>query len=182
MNWLAIPVLGCACVVSFGGFGTAGTAVYAWQHQPGATPGHGHHDHNHGDAKDINGLLEKTEEFSTLVGLLRQADLVNAIEEGGPYTVFAPTNEAFGTLPESTLENLSKPENKESLKKLLLGHVVKGKLKSTDLKTGELETLAGTKIKVVFEGGKITVGGVGIEHPDLDAENGVIHGLTGVIR
>lgn len=171
---------------------SAATLPVALAAQPKAEPKHEHkhdhkgHDHDHGDAKDLNGVLAKAEQFSTLVGLLKQADLEEALEEGGPYTVFAPTNDAFNKLPEAALDELAKPENKARLKALLLAHVVKGKLTAADLHPGtELETLAGTKLKLTASPNPtspLLVGGQEISKPDLLADNGVIHALDGVIQ
>jgi len=145
-------------------------------------PHAGHHHHDHAGPEDINGILEKTEEFSTLLGLLHQADLTDAIEDAGPYTLFAPTNDAFAKLPEATLERLAKPENLPELKKLLLSHVIKGKLLAKDLKSGELETLAGTKLKITVTPEKVTIGDAPVDHANIDASNGVIHALSAVVQ
>jgi uncharacterized surface protein with fasciclin (FAS1) repeats len=155
-------------------------ALTALALQPKA--GHEGHNHNHDGPKDLNGLLESTVEFSTLAGLIKQADLVDVIEDSGPYTIFAPTNAAFDKLPEATLDALTKPENKEQLKKLLLHHLVKGKLTSKDLKPGEIKTAADTKLTLAVADGKLTISKAGVTKADIQAADGVIHAIDTVLQ
>ena len=121
------------------------------------------------------------ETFSTLVAAVNAADLGATLSGTGPYTVFAPTNDAFGKLPEGTVENLLKPENKDQLTAILTYHVVAGKVMSTDLSNGMMATtVQGTDVKIMTEGG-VTVGGANVTAADIEASNGVIHVIDAVI-
>ena len=120
--------------------------------------------------------------FNTLAAALQAADLVDALKGDGPFTVFAPTDEAFAKLPEGTLEDLLKPENKEQLTAILLYHVVPGKIMSGDI-SGEAkpETLQGSSVDVVASGSGVTVNGANVVGADVKASNGVIHVIDSVI-
>jgi len=120
--------------------------------------------------------------FNTLVAAVQAADLVDALKGDGPLTVFAPTDEAFAALPEGTVENLLKPENKAQLQAVLLYHVVPGKVMSGDLKgTVNAETLQGSKVKIVASASGVTVDGANVVAADVAASNGVIHVIDAVI-
>ena len=126
--------------------------------------------------------------FQTLVAAVQAADLVSALKAEGPYTVFAPTDEAFSDLPEGTVDNLLKPENQAQLQAVLLYHVVPGKVMKKDLKgTVNAETLQGSTVEIVKEDGwtekqrTVTVNGANVIAADVDASNGVIHVIDAVI-
>ena len=128
--------------------------------------------------------------FSTLVAALKAADLVEALQGEGPFTVFAPTDEAFAALPEGTLENLLKPENQAQLQAILLYHVLPGKVMSADLKLDEAvnaETLQGDTVAVLTPTGwsevrtRITVNSSKVVSADVAASNGVIHVIDAVL-
>ena len=134
------------------------------------------------------------ENFSTLVTALKAADLVEALQGDGPFTVFAPTNDAFAKIDEATLKSLLKSENKEMLSKILTYHVVSGKLMASDvvaaLKKGngkvEIETLAGQKLTVMQKDGKIWLKDQNgnyseITATDVEGSNGVIHVIDTVV-
>ncbi len=118
--------------------------------------------------------------FTTLVAAVKAADLVETLSGEGPFTVFAPTNEAFAKLPKGTVEDLLKPENKEKLQKILKFHVVPGKVMAADVKTMEADTAAGEKAEVVVKDGVVTYGGQKVIKTDITASNGVIHWIDGV--
>ena len=118
--------------------------------------------------------------FTTLVAAVKAADLVETLSGEGPFTVFAPTNEAFGKLPEGTVEELLKPENKEKLQMILKFHVVPGKVMAADVKTMSAKTAAGEDAAVVVEDGVVTYGGQKVIKTDVIASNGVIHWIDGV--
>jgi uncharacterized surface protein with fasciclin (FAS1) repeats len=139
-------------------------------------------------AKDIVSVASGSEAHSTLVAAVKAAELVATLQGAGPYTVFAPTNDAFAKLPAGTVENLLKPENKATLQKILTYHVVSGKLTSTDVLaaikkgngTAALTTVSGGKLTASLKDGKVILtdekGGMAtITATDLDASNGVIH-------
>ncbi|GAB4401767.1 MAG: hypothetical protein OHK0053_24920 [Microscillaceae bacterium] len=132
-------------------------------------------------AKNIVGLAQETEALSTLVKALQAADLVSALEGEGPFTVFAPTNEAFAALG-TTLDDLLKPENKEKLAGILKYHVVSGMLKSTDLKDGQkAATLNGAEVTISTKDGVSLNGKAKVTMADVEASNGVVHIIDTVI-
>lgn len=131
--------------------------------------------------KNIVELAVGNEALSTLVAAVKAGDLVETLSGDGPFTVFAPTNEAFNALPDGVLEMLLKPENKDKLVSILTYHVVGAKVMSTDLEEGmEAGTVNGDKISVSLKGGaKINEANVAIA--DVKASNGVVHVIDKVI-
>ena len=119
--------------------------------------------------------------FNTLVAAVQAAGLVETLKGDGPFTVFAPTDEAFAALPAGTIENLLKPENKELLISILTYHVVAGKVMSTDLTNGMMAaTVEGSEITIDLSGG-VKVDGANVTSADIEASNGVIHVIDAVI-
>ncbi len=137
----------------------------------------------HMDKKDIVDTAAGNEDFSTLVAAVKAAELVDALKGDGPFTVFAPTNAAFAALPEGTLDELLKPENKEKLQGILKYHVVSGKIKAGDIANGstDVETLQGTKLNVTKGATGVTVNGANVTTADLKTSNGVIHVIDAVV-
>ena len=144
--------------------------------------------------KTISEMVAEKQNLSTLLTALQTAELVETLKGEGPYTVFAPTNDAFANLPEGKLENLLKPENKAELAKILKYHVISGKVYASDLE-GEtmVATLEGTEIKVTarssmegeMEGEtdspqKVMVNNAKVVDADIEASNGVIHLIDAV--
>jgi uncharacterized surface protein with fasciclin (FAS1) repeats len=119
--------------------------------------------------------------FNTLVAAVKAAGLVETLSGEGPFTVFAPTDEAFAKLPAGTVEDLLKPENKEKLVAVLTYHVVPGKVMAADVKTSNPKTVNGKEVAIVAENGKVTVGGSNVVQTDVKASNGVIHVIDTVI-
>ena len=120
--------------------------------------------------------------FSTLVSAVKAADLVTTLSGAGPFTVFAPTNEAFDALPDGAVDNLMKPAGKEKLASVLKFHVVPGKLMAADLQDGQtLKTVAGEELTVKKMGDKVTINGAEVSQADLAASNGVIHVIDKVL-
>lgn len=133
-------------------------------------------------SKDIVVLATETEALSTLVSAVKAADLVETLQSEGPFTVFAPTNEAFNALPEGTLEDLLKPENKEKLAGILKYHVVSGKVMSTDLEDGmTTATVAGNEITVKLADGNAMINDATVVSADVAASNGVVHVIDKVL-
>lgn len=134
--------------------------------------------------KDIVDTAASVSTFSTLVAAVKAADLVEALKGTGPFTVFAPTNEAFAKLPKGTVESLLKPENKAKLIAVLKYHVVAGKVMASDvlkLKNGTaVPTLQGQTIKVKNAGG-VHVNNAKVIKTDIVCTNGVIHVIDKVI-
>ena len=134
-----------------------------------------------GHAKDIVDTAVAAGSFSTLVAAVEAAGLVETLKGEGPFTVFAPTDDAFAALPEGTVENLLKPENKDQLVAVLTYHVVPGKVMSTDLSEGLMAaTVQGQEVTITLEGGA-KVDGAAISTADIEATNGVIHVIDAVI-
>ncbi|MGQ4648849.1 fasciclin domain-containing protein [Lyngbya aestuarii] len=123
-----------------------------------------------------------SEQFNTLVQAIQAAGLEEVLSAEGPFTVFAPTDEAFAALPEGTLEQLLQPENREALVQLLSYHVVPGAITSSQIESGDVETLAGKSLAVKRdENGVVTVNDATVTQADIQASNGVIHGIDKVI-
>jgi len=129
--------------------------------------------------KNIVETAQSVDDLSTLVQAVIAADLVETLSGDGPFTVFAPTNEAFAALPEGTLDDLLKPENKDQLVKILTYHVVSGTVLSSDLADGDVPTLEGDTVKVMVD--PITINGAGVVTPDVLATNGVVHVIDQVL-
>jgi uncharacterized surface protein with fasciclin (FAS1) repeats len=119
-------------------------------------------------------------DFSTLVAAVKAAGLAETLSGEGPFTVFAPTNDAFAKLPKGTVEELLKPENKAKLAGILTYHVVSAKVMAADVKAGKVKTVQGTEIEIATEGG-VTVNGAKVVKTDIVGKNGVIHGIDTVI-
>ena len=133
-------------------------------------------------SKDIVETAAAAGSFGTLLTAAEAAGLVDALKGEGPLTVFAPTDEAFAALPEGTVENLLKPENKDALADILLYHVVAGKIMSADIGgSASPATLQGDTIDVKASYGKVTVNGANVVAADVAASNGVIHVIDAVI-
>ena len=131
--------------------------------------------------KNIVELAAGAESLSTLVTAVKAAGLVETLSGEGPFTVFAPTNEAFAALPEGTLESLLKPENKAKLVAVLTYHVVGSSVMSTDLKDGmEAKTVQGENIAVDLSYG-VKVNNAKVSTADVKASNGVVHIIDKVI-
>jgi transforming growth factor-beta-induced protein len=120
--------------------------------------------------------------FKTLVAAATAADLGGALSGPGPFTVFAPTDEAFAKLPKGTVETLLKPENKAKLQAILKYHVVSGTVMAADVvKVKGAVSLAGQRIAVKVDGGKVAVDGANVVKTDIKCSNGVIHVIDSVI-
>ena len=120
--------------------------------------------------------------FKTLAKALQAADLVDTLKSQGPFTVFAPTDEAFAKLPPATLEDLLKPANKAKLRRILTYHVVSGRVSAADVvKLNSAKAVSGDTIDIKTNGGNVTVGAAHVVKTDIAASNGVIHVIDSVI-
>jgi len=120
--------------------------------------------------------------FSTLVAAVKAAGLAETLSGSGPFTVFAPTNEAFAKLPAGTVESLLKPENKEKLVGILTYHVVPGTVKAADVvKLTEAKTVNGKAAKVAVKDGEVMIDGAKVVRTDIVGKNGVVHVIDAVI-
>jgi uncharacterized surface protein with fasciclin (FAS1) repeats len=134
-----------------------------------------------GGSKDIVDTAVGADGFNTLVAAVQAAGLVDTLKGDGPFTVFAPTDEAFAALPAGTVENLLKPENKDQLIAVLTYHVVPGKVMSTDLQDDMMAaTVQGGSITIDLDNG-VMVNDATIAAADIVASNGVIHVIDKVI-
>ena len=138
-------------------------------------------------SKNIIQNAVNSKDHTTLVAAVKAAGLVETLEGKGPFTVFAPTNTAFGKLPAGTVETLVKPENKATLTKILTYHVVPGKLAAADLKDGmKLKTAEGEQLSVKLQDGKVWIvdakGGTSmVTISNVNQSNGVIHVVDTVL-
>ena len=132
-------------------------------------------------SKDIVDTAVGAGTFNTLAAALTAAGLVETLKGEGPFTVFAPTDDAFAALPAGTVEDLLKPENKDKLTAILTYHVVAGKVMSTDL-TNDMKaaTVNGAEVTIMTEGG-VKVNDANVTTADIEASNGVIHVIDKVI-
>ena len=131
---------------------------------------------------DIVDTAVSAGQFNTLAAALEAADLVDTLKGDGPFTVFAPTDAAFAKLPEGTVEELLKPENKDQLVNVLTYHVVPGKVKSTDVvKISEATTVQGSNIDIAVIDGSVKIDDATVVKADIGASNGVIHVIDSVI-
>lgn len=134
-----------------------------------------------GHSMDIVDTAVGAGSFNTLVAAVQAADLVETLKGDGPFTVFAPTDDAFAALPEGTVEELLKPENKDKLTAILTYHVVPGKVMSTDLTDGMMAaTVEGSEITIDLDNG-VMVDSATVVSADIEASNGVIHVIDSVI-
>ena len=137
-----------------------------------------------GAEKDIVDTAVGAGSFKTLAAALQAAGLVDVLKGEGPFTVMAPTDEAFAKLPEGTLESLLKPENKEKLVAILTYHVIPGRAMATDvvkLNGKTVKTVEGNAAKIEVRNGNVMIDGAKVIKTDILCSNGVIHVIDSVI-
>jgi uncharacterized surface protein with fasciclin (FAS1) repeats len=132
------------------------------------------------EAQDIVAIASGNEDFTTLVAAVAAAGLVEVLQGEGPFTVFAPTNDAFAALPAGLVDKLLLEENKDVLVKILTYHVVSGAVLAADVTAGEVPSVEGQNITVTTEGG-VMVNNANVIATDIIASNGVIHVIDAVI-
>jgi len=134
------------------------------------------------DKKDIVDTAVAAGSFNTLVAAVKAAGLVDTLKGKGPFTVFAPTDDAFKKLPPGTLEDLLKPENKEKLKGILTYHVVPGKVMAKDVvKMKSAKTVNGQSLTIMVKDGTVMVDNAKVVKTDIMCTNGVIHVIDAVV-
>jgi len=133
-----------------------------------------------GPKKDIVDTAVGAGSFDTLVAAVKAAGLVETLKGDGPFTVFAPTDEAFAALPDGTVENLLKPENKDQLVAVLTYHVIPAKVMAADVAAGKAKTVNGAEITITTEDG-VKVDKANVVKTDIKCSNGVIHVIDAVI-
>ena len=132
--------------------------------------------------KDIIDTAVAAGQFNTLAAALKAAGLVDTLKGAGPFTVFAPTDEAFAKLPKGTVEELLKPENKAKLTAILTYHVVPGKVMAADVtKMKQGKTVQGGSVKINAMNGKVMIDSATVVKADIPASNGVIHVIDTVL-
>lgn len=131
---------------------------------------------------DIVVTAEGAGQFKTLLAAVRAADLEPTLKSAGPFTVFAPTDEAFAKLPAGTVDTLLLPENKEKLKAILTYHVVSGKVPSTEAaKLSSAKTVNGKELTISRQGDMLKVDAATVVKADIEASNGIIHVIDAVV-
>ena len=136
----------------------------------------------HAQEKDIVDTAVAAGSFKTLAAALKAAGLVETLKGPGPFTVFAPTDDAFAKLPAGTVENLLKPENREKLRAVLTYHVVPGKVTAAQVsRINSAKTVQGSDAKIAVSGGKVMIDEANVIKADVMAKNGVIHVIDSVI-
>ena len=143
----------------------------------------GHGDHGKkAHSQDIVDIAAGNEAFGTLVAAVKAAGLVDTLKSDGPFTVFAPTNDAFAKLAPGTVEDLLKPENKDKLVQILTYHVVAGKVLAKDVVgLSEAPTVQGSSAKVTANDSGVMIDNANVIKTDIMASNGVIHVIDSVI-
>lgn len=134
-------------------------------------------------ANNLVAVATSNESFSTLTSLLKATGLAESLQKRGPYTVFAPTNEAFAALPQGILKKLQQPENSEVLMQILMYHLVSGQQTAKELSAGELKTLAEKPVNIQIDpdGNQISVNDARVVQPNIQASNGIIHAVNEVL-
>jgi uncharacterized surface protein with fasciclin (FAS1) repeats len=137
---------------------------------------------HHGMKKDIVDVAVENGSFTTLVAAVQAAGLVDTLKGKGPFTVFAPTDEAFAKLPDGTVEMLLKPENKDKLTAVLTFHVLAGKVMAADaMKVNKATTVQGQDLTISAEMGNVMINNAKVIGADVKASNGVIHVIDTVL-
>jgi uncharacterized surface protein with fasciclin (FAS1) repeats len=171
---------------------TAGTATVAAAHDRQHSPARA--DHHHRAAQTLVGVAAGNADFSTLVTAVQTAGLVDTLNSAGPFTVFAPTNDAFAELPAGTVDSLLRPSQRAALSRILTYHVVPGQITAADLTTAvrvgggsaTLTTVEGGRLVATVRRGTLTLtdaagNRIGVTAADIPASNGLIHVLDGVL-
>jgi uncharacterized surface protein with fasciclin (FAS1) repeats len=172
---VVVPVLAFASACGDDDDGSTATSeTPAATATPTATPG--------AAAEDIVALAQANPDLSTLVDAVTAADLAETLQADGPYTVFAPTNDAFAAVGDNALTRLLRPANQDQLAEILTYHVVPDEAMAADLQDGQtLTTVQGDKLEVSVDGETVTIGGATVTQPDVDASNGIVHVIDAVL-
>ncbi|MEZ8466395.1 fasciclin domain-containing protein [Vibrio splendidus] len=137
---------------------------------------------HHEMKKDIVDVAAENGSFNTLVAAVKAADLVDTLKGEGPFTVLAPTDEAFAALPEGTVDMLLKPENKDKLVAVLTYHVIPGKIMAAEvMKLNSAVTVQGSAVMIAIDDGNVMIDNAKVIMPDVEASNGVIHVIDAVL-
>lgn len=163
--------------------GTAATSTTTTEPTAAATPTTPSDQPSPATTSNIVALATANNSFKTLTSALQAAGLTETLQGEGPFTVFAPTDQAFAALPEGTLQQLLQPENQETLTKILRYHMVPGALTASELQSGEVQTVEGNavNVKVNADANQVTVNNASVIQPNIQASNGVIHAVDEVL-
>jgi uncharacterized surface protein with fasciclin (FAS1) repeats len=131
--------------------------------------------------EDLVAVAQQAGQFKTLVAAVQAAGLVETLQGKGPFTIFAPTDAAFGKLPAGTVEGLLQPENRAKLTAILTYHVLPGQVLAADVKTMSAKTVNGQDLAIKAGANGVTVNGANVVKTDVMASNGVIHVVDSVI-
>lgn len=132
-------------------------------------------------SENVVGLIENNPSLKTLSSVIDEAELENTLEQPGPYTIFAPSDQAFAAIPAATRERLLREENRDLLRQILAYHVVPGTLSANQLQSGQVQTQAGNSVNVQVNGQQVRVNEARVIQPDLQASNGVVHVIDRII-
>jgi uncharacterized surface protein with fasciclin (FAS1) repeats len=134
-------------------------------------------------SSNIVALAASNNSFTTLTSALKATGLAESLQKQGPFTIFAPTNQAFAALPKGTLDRLLQPENRETLTRILMYHLVPGELTASELKSGEVKTVEGSavNVKVNSAANQVRVNDARVLQPNIRASNGVIYAVNEVL-
>jgi uncharacterized surface protein with fasciclin (FAS1) repeats len=133
------------------------------------------------NAQNVTDVIENNPSLSTLSSVIDEAELNDTLEQGGPYTIFAPSDQAFAALPAATRERLLRDENRQVLRQILTYHVVPGNLSADQLRSGQVQTQAGNPVNVQVDGQQVRVNEARVIQPNLQAANGVVHVVDRII-
>jgi uncharacterized surface protein with fasciclin (FAS1) repeats len=161
---------------------TAATSTTDAQPAAGSTAGGQEAVKDDESAKDVVKIAVGSKDHTTLVAALKQADLVTSLSNAGPFTVFAPINEAFNKLPAGTVEGLMKDDKKEDLQNILQYHVTVSAIKAENFTDGQtLGMVNGDNVTVSVKDGKVTLNGTAHVIASIPASNGMVHVIDGVL-
>jgi uncharacterized surface protein with fasciclin (FAS1) repeats len=134
-------------------------------------------------ANKVVAVAASNKSFTRLTSLLKATGLGESLRKQGPFTIFAPTDQAFAALPEGTLQQLQKPENSAALIKLLMYHVVPGNLSASELQSGKVKTLEGSavNVKVNSAANQVALNDASVTQPNIQTSNGIIHAVDEVL-
>lgn len=180
---MSLLAVGVAAVLTLGACTSDNDAEPAAQEPTGATT---EQPAEQAGGMTITDIVADTPEFSTLLTAVSEAGLAETLADEGPYTVFAPTDEAFAALPEGTLESLLEPKNQEQLQGILTYHVVPAEIMAADVTAGEVTTVNGETFTVSVEGDQVLIADAAgnqatVVQTDIGASNGVVHVIDTVL-
>ncbi len=133
------------------------------------------------DGPNIIEAAKEQGDFNTLTKALETAGLIDVLQGEGPFTIFAPTDEAFEALPEGTLDELMEPQNRQQLLQILAFHVVPGEVRGDDVEPGEVPTGLGLPAEITVDGDEVRIDGARVVQTDISASNGVVHVIDSVM-